>query len=1100
MATDIERLLLEISASTRGLERGLNNMERRIDGSTRKAERSFQRMNRNILMSTSSLASDMGGALAAIAVAFAAREVTAYADAWTLGANRLATAGIAADRVADTQARLAQMARETRTALEPTVDLYSRMRRATQDLEVADEAVARATEIVNKAFVAGGAAASEQAAAITQLGQALGSGVLQGDELRSLRENAPIVARAIAEEFNTTVAGLKALGAEGQLTSDRVFRAILRSGAEVDAQFARTEATVGASFENLRTAAIEYIGVQNEATGATATFNGFLEHVTENIDTFIDATVVGATILGGVFAGQAIGAAIRASIAFAATLGITNAAITATGVRAVAATAGVRLLSRALAFFGGPIGLAVAAVATAVGLIAYEANKSVPPTDALTGSVDALNGALDAYETAAIAASVASGENRTSAVEEANALRVVANEARIAAQAKIDLARATLAAAAAAQASWQTELAQSGRDPGMGTFNYVRDRAQRGPSRSEVRQAQADLEAGNAALAEAEARLERIDALMNAPIRPITPTGDTASGGGRRGGGGRTVEDIQLQAALDEARERGDRAAQLALEDQLSLRQRIADYEDAGLSNAQARLRAEADHNAIVAARTAAFEEERAILADDARLQAARLSYDEDAIRALDQAIERRELIQAYEDTGLSNAEARVRAEADLATIEAGRARGRDRDAAIMREQAELQAADLAGEIERSRELQLQADRRDLITRYQEIGFELTEATRRAEADLAEIERGRMAAQREFWRERQADHERRLAELSLEHDAVRRIERAEEIRRRSEQYRAEGRMSPADADRRATDEVDAEARASLRGQFRDAFREGWREAIEGGDIMELLRQRAADALAAAAERGIDALADLVFDTLSEAFPEFMDQLAGIPQDTAAASTMATAIQTSTATGATAISTAIASSTTAGATGIGAAISGGGATAATTIGAAMTAAGQAAAAAIAAAMASGGGDGEGIGAALDFLGKLGGGGGGTKVPGKAGGGYARAGTSFRINEHGTEGFSPGFNGTIVPADVMRALSQLRPGAYATAGRNETNVNVQNLGEPMQVTAERDANGDLNIRLEPLIDKGIKSAGARGVVKSSLKASPQPDRSF
>ena len=71
-----------------------------------------------------------------------------------------------------------------------------------------------------------GATSTEASAALLQLKQALGSGVLQGDELRSIREQAPLVGQAIAKEMGVTVGELKKLGSEGKITTDIVLKAL----------------------------------------------------------------------------------------------------------------------------------------------------------------------------------------------------------------------------------------------------------------------------------------------------------------------------------------------------------------------------------------------------------------------------------------------------------------------------------------------------------------------------------------------------------------------------------------------------------------------------------------------------------------------------------------------------------------------------------------------------------------------------------------------------------------------------------------------------------------------------------------------------------
>jgi tape measure domain-containing protein len=73
-----------------------------------------------------------------------------------------------------------------------------------------------------------GASAQETSAAMIQLKQALASGVLQGEELRSIREQAPLVAQAIAKEMGVSIGALKDLAAEGEITTDIVLRALTK--------------------------------------------------------------------------------------------------------------------------------------------------------------------------------------------------------------------------------------------------------------------------------------------------------------------------------------------------------------------------------------------------------------------------------------------------------------------------------------------------------------------------------------------------------------------------------------------------------------------------------------------------------------------------------------------------------------------------------------------------------------------------------------------------------------------------------------------------------------------------------------------------------
>ncbi|MGL4445669.1 MAG: tape measure protein, partial [Alsobacter sp.] len=265
MAREVEALVLQVSADVRRMEKALNQVRGTTNRQLGLVEKRFDTMNARVRKSGEDMARGLGRSLAAVASALTVREVANYADAWTNATNRLSAAGVSITDLAAVQQRLLNISLQTRTGLTDTVVLYSRLTQATQGITRTSEDLARATEIVNQAFKAGGATISEQQAAITQLSQALSSGVLQGDELRSLRENAPLLARAIANEFGVTIGGLKKLGEEGKLTTDRIFSGILKAGQAIQTQFAATSITIGESFGNLVTSLTAAVGRLNDA-------------------------------------------------------------------------------------------------------------------------------------------------------------------------------------------------------------------------------------------------------------------------------------------------------------------------------------------------------------------------------------------------------------------------------------------------------------------------------------------------------------------------------------------------------------------------------------------------------------------------------------------------------------------------------------------------------------------------------------------------------------------------------------------------------------------------------------------------------------------
>jgi len=298
MATTADRVVVELEAQSSRYLANISRTEAQFNRSMQGMTRSAAQMERQVSLSGDRMARSLRQSISLIAVAAAVKSAQELADTWTSTANKLAAAGVPMEKLNATQQRLADLARETRSEFASTADLYAKLTRTTAELGATEVQVARATETINKAFKAGGASTQEQISSILQLSQALGSGLLQGDELRSIRENAPLLARAIAREFGTTVAGLKKLGAEGELTADRVFKAILNGSQAIDAQFGRTRSTIGEAFTALRTEAGRFLNELDRATGATSGISDFVNRVADDFDMLAQAVVVTAAVVG----------------------------------------------------------------------------------------------------------------------------------------------------------------------------------------------------------------------------------------------------------------------------------------------------------------------------------------------------------------------------------------------------------------------------------------------------------------------------------------------------------------------------------------------------------------------------------------------------------------------------------------------------------------------------------------------------------------------------------------------------------------------------------------------------------------------------------
>lgn len=210
------------------------------------------------------------------------------------GARRASAAFItAADKVSGMNARLAlvtkstqefayaqdqlfKIARNTRTGLVETSDLYGSLSRSTQALGVSQNDVLAVTQAINQSMVVSGASAQGAAAALVQLGQGFASGALRGAELNSVLLQSPRLAQAIADGLGVPLGKLKELGEQGELTADRVFKALRSQADTIGNEFARVPIIVSGAMQQMDDATLLLVANVDAAMGATAGLAGVI--------------------------------------------------------------------------------------------------------------------------------------------------------------------------------------------------------------------------------------------------------------------------------------------------------------------------------------------------------------------------------------------------------------------------------------------------------------------------------------------------------------------------------------------------------------------------------------------------------------------------------------------------------------------------------------------------------------------------------------------------------------------------------------------------------------------------------------------------------
>lgn len=209
-------------------------------------------------------------AAAAVGAALSIKNIIGLADAMTQTEARLNLITGDLEKTAALQDQIMASANRSRATYQSTADAVAKMGIMAKDaFNNTDELVAF-TELINKQFTIAGASAAGQEAAMLQLTQAMASGVLRGEELNSIFEQAPTIIQTIADYLGVSVGKIRAMAAEGQITAQVVKDAMLSSADEINAQFSAMPYTFSQVWTMMQNILLEAFGPLIQVIGAGA--------------------------------------------------------------------------------------------------------------------------------------------------------------------------------------------------------------------------------------------------------------------------------------------------------------------------------------------------------------------------------------------------------------------------------------------------------------------------------------------------------------------------------------------------------------------------------------------------------------------------------------------------------------------------------------------------------------------------------------------------------------------------------------------------------------------------------------------------------------
>lgn len=281
--------VLRIVIDSRNAERNARNVARELQNIERNGDFASKSMD-SMSVATRQLAGYMAGV---VTVGAAISKM----DAYTGMQNRLKLVTQSQEQLNLAMSDTFVIAQKSYQSWDSVIQVYQRFSDNAKTLNIDMAKTAELTETVSKAVAISGASTQAAEAALTQFGQALASGVLRGEELNSILEQTPALAKAIAQGMGITVGQLRSVAAEGKITGEVLVDALTKSKKSVDELFAKTDVTIGQSLQLLSNEVTKFTGEAGKASGVATTLASSIQILANNLDAIAGIAVVGGVAL-----------------------------------------------------------------------------------------------------------------------------------------------------------------------------------------------------------------------------------------------------------------------------------------------------------------------------------------------------------------------------------------------------------------------------------------------------------------------------------------------------------------------------------------------------------------------------------------------------------------------------------------------------------------------------------------------------------------------------------------------------------------------------------------------------------------------------------
>lgn len=230
----------------------------------------------NASVAVHKLAQAAGTLAGALAAAFSVRALAQAADSWSDMQSRVGAAIKDMEKAPAIMSRLVQLANDTYSPLDQTVDTFAGNVGALRDLGKSINETADYTEAMNHALTITATKGERAMAVQLALGKAMDVGKLQADGLETVLASGGRVAEALATQLGTTVSGLRQMATDGKITGAVIADALINNLEKLRKEAGAMPATIADGFTRIQTGFVSLIGMMDQATGASGSVAGAL--------------------------------------------------------------------------------------------------------------------------------------------------------------------------------------------------------------------------------------------------------------------------------------------------------------------------------------------------------------------------------------------------------------------------------------------------------------------------------------------------------------------------------------------------------------------------------------------------------------------------------------------------------------------------------------------------------------------------------------------------------------------------------------------------------------------------------------------------------